>query len=117
MKNIFPTIFLISFAFISCSNFPSNIKEREYSGVVINKFRSWNHDHPYITVKTKTKTDTVISVWSYSNNDVVLYDAIHVGDSVSKKKGNYSINVWHTGVGKIKYELHYKGEWYYDGHE
>lgn len=118
MKYIFATTLVFCLFLFSCTNFPYNLKEREYSGVVVDKFRKWNHDDPCITIRMKDNIDTSISVWSYGFNNVTLYDAVETGDSISKQKGNYSITVWHKKSNtKVKYELKYKGEWYYDGHD
>lgn len=118
MKYSFLLTLIIIVLFSSCTNFPKNIKDREYSGIVINKFRKWNHDDPCMAIRMKDDFDTTISVWSYEFNNITLYDAIEIGDSISKQKGNYSITVWHKkSKTKVKYELKYKGEWYYDGHD
>lgn len=118
MKYTIATALIFSVILFSCTNYPYNEKEKEYSGIVINKFRKWNHDVPYIAIRMNNGCDTTIRIGNYGTDILVLFDEIEIGDSVSKKRGNYSINVWHKKKNKVvKYDLWYYKEKFYDGHK
>lgn len=103
---------------VSCYS-PRDNKDLEFTGIIINKKRG-EHYIPELVVKSSTGDTKVIDVSCYVLPDrkTTLFNYVHIGDSIWKENGNYSVKILSKSDGKIhQFEFWYKGEWYYDGHD
>ena len=110
-------IFLCLF-FSSCYS-PNSNKDLEYSGEIIYKSRG-EHYIPQFLVKNANGKTVLIDVSNYilADTEITLFNYAHIGDSIWKKRGEYSIKVYSVSDSIMQqFEFWYKREWYYDGHE
>jgi len=82
-----PIIFIILFvsAFFtfrqtSVSDFEEYVLPADYKGVIIKKYRHWNHDEPRLEITNENGIETFIT-----SNWPKLYDLCEIGDSIYKK--------------------------------
>jgi hypothetical protein len=92
-------ILILSIVMFSCSEYNSNVtKNQEVYGVVQNKFINKLQQYEMSIKLTNGKK---LGLFDWSNTDTTLYSCIEKGDSIVKRKGEYSLFVYKPN-GKVK---------------
>lgn len=81
----------------------SDVKDKDYSGIVTRKYNIWQNNKPYISVLQNGKTKIEVEIVHYQSSGYQpLADYIEAGDSIYKPKGKYTVVVYKFAEEKSK---------------